>query len=72
MSNSLKIDNILSQINKLDSQARLRLYRKFSKLLKKEKSQNKAIHLTEFSELDNSIWKNINVDDFIKNERKWD
>lgn len=73
MNNSIEIDQILSQIKKLDLEARVNLMERISKLLKKDiqkvKSSNRLI---ELNGLGSEIWADINIEDYVQQERQWD
>jgi hypothetical protein len=73
MNNSIEIDQILSQIKKLDLETRVNLMERISKLLKKDiqkvKSSNRLI---ELNGLGSEIWADINIEDYVQQERQWD
>lgn len=73
MNNSIEIDQILSQIKKLDLETRVNLMERISKLLKKDiqkvKSSNRLI---ELNGLGSEIWADTNIEDYVQQERQWD
>ncbi|MGM0581665.1 MAG: hypothetical protein ACQETL_13345 [Bacteroidota bacterium] len=74
MDTSVKIQNILSQIKKLDYESRLSLAEQLIKQLKITKKEAKPIShdLTELNTLGSEIWRNMDIDKYVEQEREWD
>lgn len=76
MDNSIEIENILLRIKNLDYKAGLYVMESLAKHLKKKKTEinsSSSSHLlTELSGLGSEIWKNVDIDQYIRNERQWD
>lgn len=69
-----QIDKILSQISKLDYESRLYLMQKLLRQIRKdrEKHSSPVHHLIELESLGSEIWKDINIDEYVQQERQWD
>lgn len=74
MEKSVRIQNILSQIRKLDYEARLYLAEQLIKQLRRTKKEVQPTphNLTELNALGSEIWKNVNIDKYVVKERQWD
>ena len=74
MDRALKIENILSQIEKLDHETRVYLMERLISLERQQdkKKKNGTSHLTELGNLGAEIWKNVNIDQYVQKERQWD
>lgn len=74
MDNPVTVEKILTQIKKLDYEARLVLMQRLQKqLVKNMGSKASTSHrLTELSGLGSEIWKNIDVEQYLQQERQWD
>lgn len=74
MDKAIKVENILSQISKLDHESRLYLMERLIRLLRKQGEETKSgtAHLTELSNLGAEVWQNVNIDKYIQEERQWD
>ncbi len=74
MDKSVKIENILSQIRSLDYEARLYLMEELIKQIRKNKNEASpsSHYLTELNRLGSEIWKGVNIDQYIQQERQWD
>lgn len=74
METSVRIQNILSQIKKLDYESRLSLAEQLIKQLKISKKESKSIShdLTELNTLGSEIWRNVDIDKYVEQEREWD
>lgn len=71
MDKSVKIENILSQIRKLDYDSRLYIMERLIKLLKRHHKTTKPVlhHLTELNTLGAEIWKDVDIDKYVQQER---
>ncbi|MGF1586107.1 MAG: hypothetical protein ACFCUM_12330 [Bacteroidales bacterium] len=80
MDESVRVNNILSQISKLDYKSRLYLIKKLVKdeklvkdLRKNEKRAKPFSHkLTDLNSLGSEIWKDIDIDHYVQQERQWE
>ena len=76
MEKSLEIRNILFRIKKLDYQASLVLMENLAKHLRRTKKEigftASSRRLTELNGLGSEIWKNVDIDQYIRKERQWD
>ena len=74
MEKSVRVQNILSQIMKLDNETRLYLLeRLISQLRKTNKESNSISHnLSELNSLGSDVWKDVDIDKYIEEERNWD
>lgn len=74
MDNSLTISRILSQFMKLNFDDRKILLQKLKELMTLSKNEFKepGNGLTSLSGLGSEIWHDIDIDSYVKNERRWD
>ena len=66
------IGNIISQIKKLDHLEKINLLEKVVSLIKNDNIERERISLSGISGLGSEIWKEIDIDKYIENERQWD
>jgi hypothetical protein len=72
MAESININDILSQVKKLDKEDQLNLLQRLVLLLKKnEVSKNTPVNLSSLSGLGSEIWKDTDIDSYIEGERQW-
>lgn len=72
LSASVNINNIISQVKKLDKEDQLNLMQRLVLILKKqEASKDSPVHLSSLSGLGNEIWQKIDIDNYIEDERQW-
>jgi len=69
-----QIDRILSQISKLDYESRLYLMQKLLRQIRKDREKQSLTvhHLIELESLGAEIWRDINIDQYVQQERQWD
>ena len=75
MEKSVIVNNILSQIQKLDYESKLYLAEKLINQLRKNKKKKvkTATHsLTELNSLGSEIWRNVDIDQYVQQERQWE
>lgn len=74
MDKALQIENILSQIKKLDNETRLYLMERLARLVRQQNKKNTTgtPHLTDLKNLGAEIWKDVDIDEYIQQERQWD
>jgi RecB family exonuclease len=72
MAASVNINDILSQVKELNKDDQHNLLHRLAHLLKKnEAEKNAPKHLISLSGLGSEIWKNIDIDTYIEEERQW-
>jgi len=73
MAASLNINDILSQVKRLDKEDQLTLLQRLASLLKRTESTTGAsMRLTALSGLGSEIWKSTDdIDYYIDGERQW-
>ena len=73
MATSLNINDILSQVKRLDKEDQLTLLQRLASLLKRtESTKGASMHLTALSGLGSEIWKSTDdIDYYIDGERQW-
>lgn len=72
MDTSIIINRIIRQISTLDYQAKIQVAEKILSMIKtKDKKQKSHVKLTDLKGLGSDIWKNIDIDNYIDNERQW-
>jgi hypothetical protein len=74
MNTSIKVEHILSQIKQLDGNARLYLVEMLVKLLAQNPSKalESSTNITHLNSLGSELWKDINPDNYVHQERLWD
>ena len=70
MESVLKVNQIIDEIRQLSLTGKLLVLEKLVTLIKKQNHEKTGI--TEISGLGSEIWKKINIDDYVTEERKWD
>jgi hypothetical protein len=65
------LDNILSQVSKLNKSDQAILLKKISNLVNKKEGTTATIKLTQLSGLGAPVWQNIDIDNYIDSERQW-
>lgn len=73
MAVSININDILSQVKRLDKQDQLTLLQQLALLLKRaEATKTTSMHLSTLSGLGSEIWKSTDdIDSYIDAERQW-
>ena len=73
MAASLNINDILSQVKRLDKEDQLMLLQRLASLLKRtESTKEVSMRLTALSGLGSEIWKSTDdIDYYIDGERQW-
>jgi hypothetical protein len=73
MGNTLNINQIVSEIEKLDYNDKINILSRIAKLLKREDNVHQINSITRLKGLGKNIWRTIDVDNFISEEREsWD
>ncbi len=68
----MAIPDILREIQRLSEAEKLTVLHQLIDVLAKEKKSGRERSLTELAGLGNEIWKGIDIDDYLRNERSWD
>jgi hypothetical protein len=73
MATSANINDILSQVKRLDKEDQLTLLQRMAHLLKSSESQKPpSVRLTALSGLGSDIWKSVDIiDQYLDEERQW-
>lgn len=71
MPTALNINDILSKVKELDQDEQLTLLEKLTSLIRKNEATKPAAKLSKISGVGSKIWKKINIDEFIDQERQW-
>lgn len=69
---AMSIGDILSQIKQLNHSEKINILEKVVSLIKNESVEKERISLSSISGLGSEIWKVIDIDKYIENERQWD
>ncbi|OQX79880.1 MAG: hypothetical protein B6D64_04140 [Bacteroidetes bacterium 4484_276] len=72
METTLRINELIDQISPLNDQSKILLISMIKKMIDRKQVEKKRHLITDLSGLGSGIWKNVNVDSFIENERQWD
>ncbi|PSR53403.1 hypothetical protein AHMF7605_07610 [Adhaeribacter arboris] len=67
-----EIENILNQVKKLDYLGRISILEKIILLIENEAHNKELVKLSSLNGLGSEIWKNVDIDKFVENERQWD
>ena len=72
MSAAIKMEYILEQITKLDYDSKIQVVEKILTMLKSEKKDSSTKRsIVELRGLGADVWKDIDVEAYLKNEREW-
>lgn len=74
MDKTVKINSLLNQISQLDYDTRVYLIEKLAKLLRTDPNSKtvKKHNILELKGLGAEVWQDINIDEYIRQERDWD
>jgi hypothetical protein len=73
MSSSTTIQKILKEVQLLDNSDRLILMERLIKMLKIEIVKSEVPNqITDLEGLGSEIWKDVNIDHYINEQRQWD
>lgn len=67
-----KVENILNQIKQLDYSGRMDILEKVIMLLKQEPVTKEQVNISSISGLGSEIWKYVDLDKYLADERQWD
>ena len=71
MPTALNINDILSQVKRLDKEDQLTLLKKITLLIKRTKNKNESVKLSSISGIGSSVWSSTNIDEYVDGERQW-
>ncbi len=71
MSKAINFNELLSQVEQMDSSAKLSLLEHIKSLLKKEPKKKNKISITQLNGLGKEIWKGVDIEKYVENERQW-
>ena len=71
MNAELSLKEILSQVKKLNKPEKVTLLKKITLMLTREEKTDKSAKLSEISGLGSSLWRDVNIDRYVDNERQW-
>lgn len=72
MKTSEKIEEILHDIDALGDKEQLEILEKLILKLSPHTSSNSGIKLSDLQNLGSEVWKGVDLDNYIKEEREWD
>ena len=68
-----KIENIISQIKKLEPDKKAYLMRRLALLIKRDtEKEQKPLSILELNGLGSEIWEKIDIDYYVHQERQWE
>ena len=70
MDTELKLNKILSQVQKLNKLEQVALVKKISGIINESKQASKRVSLTQLSGLGASIWHGVDIDKYVDDERQ--
>lgn len=71
MPTTLNIMDILSQVKKLDKDEQFNLLVHLVALVRKEDGSKSDRKLSSISGIGSNIWKDIDIDEYVEQERQW-
>jgi len=71
MEKAININQLLSQVELLDNTSKLNLVERIIALIKKENKTKKNSSITDLNGLGKEIWKGVDVNKYVENERQW-
>jgi len=71
MPTALNMNDILSQVRRLDKEDQLTLLEKIALLIRRTKSKNESVKLSAISGVGSSVWSGTNIDEYVDGERQW-
>ncbi|MBF9254315.1 hypothetical protein I2I11_13500 [Pontibacter sp. 172403-2] len=69
---TINIDTILNQVRQLDYIDRINLLERVISLIKKENVVKEQVKLASISGLGSEVWRDVDIDKYVENERQWD
>jgi hypothetical protein len=71
MDAELKLNKILVQVQKLSKLEQTALLKKISSLINGNEQPSKQVRLIEISGLGSSLWRDVDIDKYVDEERQW-
>lgn len=71
MAATLNVHDILSRMKELDKEEQLILLENLIALIKKKDEAAGTIKLSKISGIGSQIWRNVDIDEYIDQERQW-
>ncbi|MBS1530498.1 MAG: hypothetical protein JSU01_09335 [Bacteroidetes bacterium] len=71
MNAELRLNEILSQVKKLNKLDQAVLLKKIKAMVHSSDKTGKQIKLSEISGLGSALWHGINIDQYVDDERQW-
>jgi hypothetical protein len=68
---TLNVNEIYSQVRQLDKEQQLTLLERLVLLIRKKEQKSDAVTLSSISGLGADLWKGVDIDKFIDEERQW-
>lgn len=68
---TLNVNEIYSQVRQLDKEQQLTLLERLVLLIRKKEQKSDAVTLSSISGLGADLWKDVDIDKFIDEERQW-
>jgi hypothetical protein len=70
MESAVNLQQIITEIEKLDYESKISLMTRILSLLRREDQKNPAIPITKLQGLGKNIWLNIDIESWLKTERE--
>lgn len=67
----LRLNKILTQVQKLNKIEQVALLKKISSLINGDEKPVKTVKLTEISGLGADLWRNVDIGKYVDEERQW-
>jgi hypothetical protein len=71
MNAELTLNEILSQVQKLNKVEQSTLLKRITSMIKKQEKAATPVKLKEISGLGSSVWKDVDIDKYVADERQW-
>ncbi len=68
---TLNLQDILSNIQKLDKAQQFTLLEKLVAIIRKDDVTKKPVNLSNISGIGSKVWQSSNIDEYIYKERQW-
>ncbi len=68
MESTVNMQQIISEVEKLDYESKINLMARILSLLKKDENKTASVPITKLKGLGKGIWKNIDIESYLKRE----
>lgn len=68
---TLNLQDILSNIQKLDKAQQFTLLEKLVAIIRKDDVTKKPVNLSNISGIGSKVWQSSNIDEYLDKERQW-